>query len=231
MLASEPVKRYMTSVVLSVEVDAPAGDILRLFAQYPVHHLPVLKGTRVVGMLSSADVLKLNVFLPRHRNVDATEYLSRRVRIDQVMRQPAITIAEDESMERACRLMTENGIHALPVITVAQDLIGIITSTDIIHLALFPERFGSTQTGTRIQDAAVRMTPGHLGEALQLAEGAVDSSDDRGKIARALIQTQARLKLLENVVVAAERYVGAGQDERLHSMLVKAIDRVRHGSS
>lgn len=231
MLADEPVDRYMTSAVLSIDIDSPAGEILRLFAGYAVHHLPVLNGTKVVGMISSADVLKLEAFLPKHQSADPAAYLSQRFHVAQVMRQPPITMTGDQSMEVAARLMVENGIHSLPVTTAAQDLIGIITSTDIMHAALFPRRYGSSQGGNVTEGipAEARMSPVQLSEALQLAATMAQSNDDCGRISRGLLQVQSRLKLLEGVLSAADRYIRAGQDERLHSVLVKAIEGAREG--
>jgi len=40
----------MTEAVLSIDIGESAGEVLRLFAGYPIHHL--LKGHKVVGMLS-----------------------------------------------------------------------------------------------------------------------------------------------------------------------------------
>jgi signal-transduction protein with cAMP-binding, CBS, and nucleotidyltransferase domain len=39
----------MTTPVLTVDINDPAGEELRLFADYPVHHLPVLNQQKVVG--------------------------------------------------------------------------------------------------------------------------------------------------------------------------------------
>ena len=64
MIANQRVGRVMTEAVLSIDVEESAGAVLRLFAGYPLHHLPVLNGQKVVGMLSSADVMKLEAFLP-----------------------------------------------------------------------------------------------------------------------------------------------------------------------
>ena len=42
----------------------PASEALDCFFQYPIHHLPVVRSGRLVGMLSSADVMKLQFFAP-----------------------------------------------------------------------------------------------------------------------------------------------------------------------
>jgi CBS-domain-containing membrane protein len=135
MRPEDPVSLLMTAAVLTVGIDEPAGEVLRLFAGYPVHHLPVLRGREVVGMLSSADVLKLQYFLPK-RDATALEYLNQRMTVAALVRQPAITIRAEQSVEQAAELMARHGIHALPVVDAQHCLLGIVTTTDLIAAAL-----------------------------------------------------------------------------------------------
>jgi predicted transcriptional regulator len=37
------IRHIMTQAVLSVSVSEPVTEVLRLFANYPVHHLPVVR--------------------------------------------------------------------------------------------------------------------------------------------------------------------------------------------
>jgi CBS domain-containing protein len=192
MHASDPVNRHMSEAVLSIDVTAPASEILRLFMEYPVHHLPVVDNGKVVGMLSSADLLKLDAFLPKGRARPAGEFLDQRVRIDQLMRKPAITVGASQSVEAAATLMAEHAFHSLPVVDTAGNLVGIITTTDIMAAALH----------------------------LELHAGRTDAGGE-------LDHVHERLKLLEQVLHAADRYLHAGQDERLHAQLLKAVDEAR----
>jgi len=226
MLPNEPVERFMTEAVLSIDVNARAGEILRLFAAYPVHHLPVVDGTRVVGMLSSADVLKLEGFIPAHA-ADRQQYLSQRVNVAAIMRHPPISVLPTQPVEEAARLMASGGIHGLPVTDRHGNLIGIITTTDIMHAALFPERRGDLRDNSGSKTGPVPMTPAQLHRALQLAGPAAAASDDNGTIAQALLSLQARARSLEGVLECAERYLHAGQDASSHAALAKAIQRAR----
>jgi predicted transcriptional regulator len=225
MLGREPVNRFMTEAVLSVDVSDPAGEILRLFAGYPVHHLPVVDKTRVVGMLSSADVLKLEHFIPT--GTGRQDYLNRRANIATIMRHPAVTVLPTQSVEQAARLMVAHGIHGLPVVDRNENLLGIITTTDIIHAALFPERRDDVQGNGVLKDRPPRLGPGELERATHLAEASADMNDDNGSVARALLHMRSRVKSLEVVLLCADRYLRAGQDERLHAGLTKAIERAR----
>jgi len=235
MRLSDPVNRLMTEPAVSIELGSPAAEVLRLFSVYPFHHLPVVDRGKVVGMLSSADVLKLEGFLPRSGGTSSTTFLNQRLHIERLMRQPPITVAGNQSVEQATTLMAKHGIHALPVTDSSDKLLGIITTTDIISAALQAEPSGSargpstTQAGR--EAVALEVSPTEMREAGQLAAAAVEFSDERGKMARALLHVESRLRLLENVLASADRYVHAGQDEGLHRSLVKAINKAKEGSA
>jgi len=234
MYAREPVNRYMTEAVLTVDLQAPPGEVLRLFAGYPVHHLPVVDNAKVVGMLGISDFFKLKGFLPK-LGAAPVEYLNRHVRIEQVMHRPAITIRAHESIEAAAKLMAKHGIHALPVTTEDGSLLGIITTTDIIVSALHlnagtgaPEQ-RALASATPPHDE-VHVTPSELEEAVRLAALRSGLDDEVGQLARALLHQRAQIKLLEQVRLCAERYMSAGQDGRLHALLTKTLAQARAAS-
>jgi CBS domain-containing protein len=189
MHASDPVNRIMTEPVLTIAPNESLEEALRLFTNYPVHHLPVIAEGRVVGMLSSADVAKLKFFLPPPGTArDAL--LKERWQVRKIMRSPALTVAEHESAQRAAEIMATNGIHALPVVNSNDHLIGIVTTTDMMQCCLGP--------------------------------AAAESANATSASASETLRTRALLE----VVSAAKRYLNAGQDERLHTALQKALDRV-----
>lgn len=191
MHASDPVNRLMTEAVLSVGADEPAGEVLRLFAGYPIHHLPVIRNGVVVGMLSSADVMKVEQFLPKSVS-SPVEYLNQKMRVEALIRRPVITVTAHQSVEDAACLMAKHGIHGLPVVDDGKHLLGIITTTDIIHAAI-----GAYASGPQAAD----------GQTIDFL--------------------RRRVAVLEEVLRAAMRYVSAGQDERLHAVLVKAIEHAQ----
>lgn len=225
MRLSEPVNRLMTQAVLSIDVSAPPSEILRYFAEYPVHHLPVVDKNVVVGMLSSADVLKLEAFLPK--TGDPVGFLNRRFNIEQIMRRPPITIGSHAAVEQAAALMAKHGIHALPVVTEQDHLLGIITTTDVINAALQSEAPPENRSNDDASEAQAKQSPAQIAHAVKCAAAHAGSEGDLGALARALLHTHARAKTLEEVLACAERYVRAGQDERLHTALVQAIEKAR----
>jgi CBS domain-containing protein len=134
MHSTDPVNRFMTDPVLTVDINDGAGEVLRMFAGYPVHHLPVLNQEEVVGMLSTADVMKLDLFLPKGGK-SPIDYLNERMKVGRLIRRSVITVQSHQSVEIAAHLMAENGVHALPVVNAKNQLVGIISTTDIIAAA------------------------------------------------------------------------------------------------
>lgn len=232
MHPTDPVNRVMTEAVLSVEAGAPAGEVLRLFAAYPIHHLPVVDGGAVIGMLGSTDVMKLDMLLPKG-GVSAIEYLNQRMCVRQLVRREPVVVGEHQSVEEAAALMAKHGIHALSVVNARHRLVGIVTTTDIMNAAL-----GASASGRASRDEVVASPPAADAEAPRLATGALASAigaahrrhiagDDPEAIAAALLCLHHRVALLEPAVQAARRYLAAGQDEHLHAALLRAVEAVQ----
>jgi CBS domain-containing protein len=126
----------MTTAVVSIDVHEPVTEAVRLFASYPMHHLPVVDDSVVKGMLSSADMLKLEYFLPRAGVKASAVLLNQRFRIATLMRSPVVTADLDDTIGDAASRMVTHAIHALPVVNDSNRLLGIVTTSDIMQALL-----------------------------------------------------------------------------------------------
>nr|WP_315465599.1 CBS domain-containing protein [uncultured Rhodoferax sp.] len=63
------VKDIMTTQVLSVTPKTSADDCMALMSQKKIRHLPVLDGTKVVGMLSIRDLMD-DILLDREQTIN-----------------------------------------------------------------------------------------------------------------------------------------------------------------
>ncbi|HVN98775.1 MAG TPA: CBS domain-containing protein [Steroidobacteraceae bacterium] len=219
----------MTTSVLTVDVGDPAGEVLRLFAGYPVHHLPVLDQGKVVGMLSSADVMKLELFLPKGSK-SPIAYLNERLKVGALVRRPVLTVQPHQPVEAAAQLMAQHGVHALAVVDAQDHLLGIITTTDIMDAALRGHEgnpaAGSSAQPTEPEPHMLTLTPEQFSRALAAAKAKSGTDRDPDFVHQALCYTHARVALLEQLRHVASRFMQAGQDQQLHTALRKAIDAV-----
>jgi Mg/Co/Ni transporter MgtE len=95
--------------------------------------------------------------------------------------------------------MVSNGIHALPVVNDVNQLLGIVTTTDIMQAIL--------------HDIRGEPAPANAG---------VDLDGLAGSMPR-LRERNALLEVLRKDVT---RYLRGGQDEQLHTQLLRDIDQL-----
>lgn len=219
-----PVNRLMIEAVLSVDVSSPLSEALRLFAEYPVHHLPVVREQTLVGMLSSADVMKLDGFLPKN-GVSSCSYIDQRFSIETLMRHPAISVQPHQSVEDAARLMVTHAVHALPVVNIQDHLLGIITTTDMMQALLYgaPCLGEHVDTVQALESIKTKPSAYALEVSLEAAREAALAECDPNGIARALLYLHQRVANLEEVQRLVRRYATARQDEL--ATLLKALER------
>lgn len=96
-----------------------------------VRHMPVVRGGRLVGVVSQRDLLRASLSeLTSFRSEERRAFLHA-IEISQVMSTPPITIDPDASLQKAALLMAEQKIGCLPVVE-ADRLIGLLTETDVL---------------------------------------------------------------------------------------------------
>lgn len=156
-------KRMMRDPVFVDENDSmkKAMDILR---NREIRHLPVLKGDRLVGIVTERDIKQASPSSATALEIREIYYLLDKVKVKQIMTRRPYTISPDSPIEEAALIMREKKIGCLPVVEGGR-LVGILTETDILDA--FIESMGVSGPGYRIE-LAIGTVPGVLFEVLKL---------------------------------------------------------------
>ncbi|MCP5558558.1 MAG: CBS domain-containing protein [Verrucomicrobiaceae bacterium] len=136
MKRNEPVTHVMTKDPVTLHHGDPISKARQLMREHGVHHLPVVSGSDLVGMLSLTDVLRISfgdAFQADERAVDAT--LDHTVTLEQVMKKDPVSVSKNGSVRDAAELLANGDFHAVPVVE-GKQLVGIVTSTDLIRYLL-----------------------------------------------------------------------------------------------
>lgn len=133
MKKNVPVSTIMTTNVIKLNVTDSLAKAERLFKEKKIRHIPVMSGTKIIGMLSYTDLLKISIAdtLDDNENeIDITVY--NVFTIQQVMAKNLICISPDTTIKEAAEILATREFHALPV-TENGNLAGILTTTDLIR--------------------------------------------------------------------------------------------------
>jgi len=118
------ISQYMSRSVVTVTPQTEFHRAFDLMRSRSIHHLPVVDGGRVVGIVAERDLL-----------LAAANFGSSEVPIGEIMRSPAVCVGESALLKEAARLLVVRHIGSLPVLDAKKALVGIITETDIFKIA------------------------------------------------------------------------------------------------
>jgi CBS domain-containing protein len=126
------ISELMTRRVRTLGVDAKLSEARRALTQERIHHLPIVEGGILVGLLSSRDLVGIlrEAKAGGAENVDAI--LDRASSIREVMSTDLVTLRPDDPVERAVDLIADGTIHSLLVLDEQRRLVGILTDTDLL---------------------------------------------------------------------------------------------------
>jgi len=105
--------------VVTIEEDVKLIEVAKIFSREGISSLVLIKGGNARGIITERDVIK---------NV---EHLKTK-KVSQVMSRKLITIEYDGTIEEAAELMHKKKIKRVLVIDEQDNLVGIITATDVI---------------------------------------------------------------------------------------------------
>ena len=127
-MMNEPLSSIMTKNVITADPNDKLSVARDIFKQNRVHHLPVVHGTTLLGILTTYDVFKLI-----DKSVDFDKTL-----IKDVMTTHVATLEPDDKIGSAAELFLENLFHAVPIVKDGE-LKGIVTSFDVIKYEFHKE--------------------------------------------------------------------------------------------
>lgn len=127
-----PVRTIMQEKIVTISASESLSTVEDIMRLGRVRHMPVVSSGRLVGVVSERDLLRTSLSsLSSHRSAERKAFLYA-VEIGRVMSQPPIVIDPEASIRQAARVMAENKIGCLPVVS-GDDLIGIVTETDVLR--------------------------------------------------------------------------------------------------
>ena len=136
MKKNESISHIMTRDVQTVHLGNKPSEARAMLATGQFHHLPVVDGKRLVGILSATDFLRVSFAAYGADNQALDAFLDHQSSIEALMQRNVTSLSEGASVREAAGLLHKEAFHALPVVTTDGDLAGIVTTTDLLGYLL-----------------------------------------------------------------------------------------------
>jgi CBS domain-containing protein len=123
------VSDLMRRGIISCAPDTPIQEVARTMTENDVSALVVMEGDQLTGIISRTDLVNARVYEQYWKHW-------RGLTAGHIMTKDVVTVAADESLERAGRLLMERHIHRLVVVEErdgAPRPIGVLSITDIVR--------------------------------------------------------------------------------------------------
>jgi acetoin utilization protein AcuB len=126
MIKDVPVKEIMSRNVITVQEDDRLSKLEEIWKTNPIHHLVVVNGDRVVGVVSKIDMLRAY-----NGQGDVSRKTFSMLTVGEIMTKNPLTVEMDDTVGLVADILLANKFHSLPVIDDGE-LAGIVTSHDLI---------------------------------------------------------------------------------------------------
>ena len=132
-----PISTFMTTDLITVQSDDKVVVVNDIMENHGIHHVPVINFNKLVGMISKSDLLH---FL-KGMNYDSYQDIMNDVRLknyvaSEIMTEDLECLQPDDELQKALELFQKNKYHAIPIVKDDDELVGILTTFDILKLVL-----------------------------------------------------------------------------------------------
>lgn len=136
MKRNESVSHIMSTDLVTVHLGNKLSEVHALLQARKIHHVPVVSGTKFIGLLTASDLLRFSWGDPYSHDPREVDILLDTQAIRDVMQEDVKTILPTATVREAAQSLVDGSFHSLPVVEANGDLVGMITTTDLIRYLL-----------------------------------------------------------------------------------------------
>jgi acetoin utilization protein AcuB len=161
------VKNWMSSPVIFAEPDMSMRDAIHRLQEHRLNVLPVVDGGELVGIITDRDLKHASPSEATSLDMHELIYLTAKIRVADLMKRQLFVCRENDTIEEAAAILLEKRISGLPVIRGKNELVGIITRSDIFRVLISLTGLGKrgVQIAVQVADA-----PGGIKELREIVQ-------------------------------------------------------------
>ena len=123
---AKTVREAMTSNPCSIDADKSVAYAAKMMRDEDVGIAPIVKGDRLVGVLTDRDIAVRVVAEGRD---------SEQTKVTEVASRDVVTLDPQQDLDEALRLMARHQVRRLPVVEEDGRLVGVVAQADVAKVA------------------------------------------------------------------------------------------------
>lgn len=136
MFEDVKVSEWMTTNVITTRRNTSISNAHQIMRENNVRRLPVVDDNKLVGLVTIGDVREASPSDATTLSIWELNYLWAQLVVDKVMTVNVFTVNSDTPILDAAELMLEHKVSGLPVVNKDNELIGVITESDIFRMLI-----------------------------------------------------------------------------------------------
>ncbi len=128
-MMNEQIRSIMTADVVTLSPDNSMDQVRAILLQKSIHHLPIIDRGKLVGLVTTWDIFKLGKSADQLKNT----------KVSEVMKTHLSTLGPNDHVGTAAEVLLRNYFHAIPIVSEDNELVGIVTTYDILKYEFLKE--------------------------------------------------------------------------------------------
>jgi CBS domain-containing protein len=128
-MMNDRLSSIMTPNVVTVNPDDTLATVKDILFSRGFHHVPVVEGTKLCGIITSYDMVRLDLPFAEYKNIIVKDVMTKKV----------VTLTPNELIGAAAQIFLKHLFHGLPIVNDDGDLVGIVTTHDILKYEFLKE--------------------------------------------------------------------------------------------
>ena len=119
---NKAVETIMTTDPITLTGTDTLEDARKIFDKNHFHHIPIVEEEKLVGILSTFDLMNTNRLLSEYQDVPISAIMTRKV----------ATLYPTDMIGAASIVLLQNRFQSIPVVDRERNLLGILTTFDLL---------------------------------------------------------------------------------------------------
>lgn len=131
------IRDIMSRNIVSVSKTDSYTLVKEKLDSFKINHLPVVENKKVIGIVSANDILRFvfcEQIIPNENQAKAL--LDQTLKVEDFMTGNPTVLPHDATMKEAVYIFKDSDFHSLPVVAQNGDIIGIVTTKDVMEHVL-----------------------------------------------------------------------------------------------